>query len=283
MCRWEAAAAAQQQALDHARLAGNIRLEARLSSAYANSLCDGPTPVATAIARCEQMLDRGLGHRQSTGIVLTSLATLVALDGDFDRARSLYREGRAMLEDVGASVLAASTSFMLARVELLANAPEAAEIDLRRDYERLETMGEVFFRTSIGAMLAQALYAQGRLDEAEAFALDAQQLAEDDIEVDSVCRSIRGKILARRGEFVEAVRLAEEAVALIPGAEAPLIRTEALIDAAEVLALAGDTARARLALEEARDLAELKEMAVPLARVDALLDGLGRVAAQPVG
>jgi len=134
MCRWEAAAAAQQQALDHARLAGNIRLEARLSSAYANSLCDGPTPVATAIARCEQMLDRGLGHRQSTGIVLTSLATLVALDGDFDRARSLYREGRAMLEDVGASVLAASTSFMLARVELLANAPEAAEIDLRRDY-----------------------------------------------------------------------------------------------------------------------------------------------------
>jgi len=281
-CRWEAAAAAQQRALEHARVAGNVRLEARMASAYANSLCDGPTPVATAIARCEEMLDRGLGHKQSAGVVLNSLACLVALNGEYERARDLYRQARAMLEDIGAAVLAASTSFWLARVELLAGEPAVAEVELRRDYARLEEMGEVFFRTTVGSMLAQALYAQRRVAEAEALAVEVHALAaSDDIEVDSICRSVRAKALAERHEFVEAVRLAEEAVALIPGVEAPLMRMEALVDLAEVLAASGDRTRAEAALDEAHDLCELKEMAAPLARVDALLDGLGR-RAQPV-
>jgi class 3 adenylate cyclase/tetratricopeptide (TPR) repeat protein len=283
VCRWEAAATAAGRAVEHARLAGNKRLESRLSGAYSQALCDSPTPVRAAIAACEEMLARDLHHKQSEAMIINSLSCLVGLDGDFDRARTLYREARAILEDVGARVLAASTSFMLARVEMLAGAPEAAEVDLRHDYEQLEAMGEIYFRTSIGAMLAQALYEQGRVDEAETFAIEAQRLAAgDDIEVDCLCRSVLGKVLAYRGEFAEAVRLAEGAVSRIPGVEAPLMRTDALIDLAEVLSAAGNTDRARAALEQARDLAVLKEMAVPLKRVDILLDGLGRKPAQPV-
>ena len=283
VCRWEAAAAAQQRALEHARRAGNKQLEARLSSAYAYSLCDGPTPVREAIARCEEMIARGLDHRQSEAIVLTSLACLVALNGEFERARAHYRQGRAMLDDLGASVLAASTSFMLARIELLADDPQAAERDLRSDYERLEVMGELFFRTSVAAMLAHALYAQGRIDEAEALALEAEALAaQDDIEVEALCRSVRAKVAAQRGAFAEAVRLATEAVELLPGQEAPLMRAEALLDQAEVLLAAGDHDAARDALEEARDLAVLKEMAIPRARIEARLDELSREPTQPV-
>jgi class 3 adenylate cyclase/tetratricopeptide (TPR) repeat protein len=283
VCRWEAATVAQQRALEHARLAGDKQLEARLSSAYAYSLCDGPTPVREAIARCEEMIARGLNHKQSEAIVLTSLACLVALNGEFDRARAHYRQGRAMLDDLGASVLAASTSFMLARIELLADDPQAAERDLRSDYERLEVMGELFFRTSVAAMLAHALYAQGRIDEAEALALEAEALAaQDDIEVEALCRSVRAKVAAQRGAFTEAVRLATEAVELLPGKEAPLMRAEALFDQAEVLLAAGDRDAARAALEEARDLSELKEMAVPRARIEARLDGLSREPTQPV-
>jgi ATP/maltotriose-dependent transcriptional regulator MalT len=188
-----------------------------------------------------------------------------------------------MLEDLGASVLAASTSFMLGRVELLAGNPVAAEADLRRDYERLTAMGEVFLRPSIGIMLARALLAQERTEEAERLAVEAERLAdEDDIEVQALSRSLKARALARRGELDKAVQLGREAVALIPGSEAPLMRTEALIDLAEVLAASGDAASARTALEEARDLSELKEMTVLLARVRALLDGLSREPAQPV-
>jgi class 3 adenylate cyclase/tetratricopeptide (TPR) repeat protein len=282
-CRWESAASAGRRAIEHARLAGNRRFEARQSGAYSQALCDSPTPVPAAIAACEEMLARDLRHKQSEAMILNSLACLVGLDGDFDRARNLYRQARAMLEDVGARVLAASTSFMLARVELLAGAPEAAEVDLRQDYERLEELGEVHIRPSIGAMLAHALLAQGRLEEAETLAAEAQNLTGgDDIEVEALCRSVRAKVLAHRGELVEAVELAEGAVATIPGIEAPVMRTDALVDLAEVYTAAGKPEQARTALAEARDLAVLKEMAVPLARVGALLDGLGSKAAQPV-
>jgi tetratricopeptide (TPR) repeat protein len=283
VCRWEAAAEAQQRALEHARLAGQKQLEARLSSAYSYSLCDGPTPVAEAIAKCEGMIARNLDHKQSEAIVLTSLACLVALDGDFERARAHYKQGRAMLDDLGAPVLAASTSFMLARIELLAGDPQAAERDLRIDYERLETMGEVFFRTSVAAMLAHALFAQGRIGEAEALALETESLAaQDDIEVETLCRSVRGKVAARRGEFGDALRLARDAVELLPGREAPLMRADALLDLAEVLVAAGDRDAARSALEEARHLAALKEMSVPAGRIEARLDGLSREPTQSV-
>ena len=283
VCRWDAAAVAQQRALEHARLAGDTRLEARLSSAYAYSLCDGPTPVPEAVAKCEEMIARGLGHKQSDAIVLTSLACLVALDGDFDRARALYREARATLDDLGAAVFAASTSFMSARVELLAGDPEAAERDLRRDYERLEAMGELFFRASVGSMLAEALLAQGRTDEAEAVSFEAEQLAaEDDIEVETICRSIRGRALARRGMFNEAIRLATEAVELLPGAEAPVMRTEALVHLAEVFVASGNAMAARRALKEARRLAELKAMTVSAARIGARLKEFTGEPTQPV-
>jgi class 3 adenylate cyclase/tetratricopeptide (TPR) repeat protein len=283
VCRWEAAGAAHRRALEHARLAGQKQLEARLSSAYSYSLLDGPTPVAEAIAECENMIARHLGHKQSEAIVLTSLACLVALDGDFERARVHYKQGRAMLDDLGAPVLAASTSFMLARIELLAGDPQAAERDLRIDYERLEAMGEVFFRTSVAAMLAHALQAQGRTDEAEALALEAEKLAaQDDVEVETLCRSVLAKIAAERASFDDAVRLGTEAVELLPEVEAPLMRVDALLDLAEVLTASGNRDAAREALEEARDLAALKQMAVPAGRIAARLDGLSREPTQPV-
>jgi predicted ATPase/class 3 adenylate cyclase len=281
--QWEAAAAAQQKALEHARFAFDRRMQARMSSAYAQSLLSGPTPVEAAITACEEMLAGDLGNRQAEAIVLDSLTLLHGLNGDFEQAREASRTAKAMLDDIGASVLAASMSHCLAHVELLAERPQAAVAPLREAYETLEEMEEIWIRPSIGAMLSRALYASGAVDEAEKIAFESEGLAaEGDVDVESVCRSTRARVLAGRGDFVEAVRLAEEAVGLVPGVEAPLIRAEALVELAEVYAGAADVSRARTALEEARDLAEIKEMRVPLAHIDALLEGLGRQAAQPL-
>ena len=187
-----------------------------------------------------------------------------------------------MFDDIGASVLAAVTSFTLARVEGLAGAPEAAEAGLRSEYERLERMGEVFFRPTVGAMLAHALFDLGRVAEAEGVALEAEELAaEGDVEVECLVYSVRAKILAWRGERVEAVRLADAALVPIP-LDAPLMRTELLVDQARVLLSVDDIDRAHAVLGGAQRLAELKEMAVLLTRIRALRDGLGRKSAQPV-
>jgi tetratricopeptide (TPR) repeat protein len=248
-----------------------------MASAYAQSLCIGPTPTSIAIPECEALLAGRLGHQQSEALVRNALASLVALKGEFDRARTLCREARLTLDDLGATVLSTMASLYLARIELLAGAPEAAEAELRPGYERLEAMGEVFFRSSIGALLAEALFAQGKLDDAEQVALAAQELgADDDVEVASPSRSVRAKVLARRGAHAESIALAEEAVALIPGNDAPLMLADALVDLADVSTEAGDLGRARDMLDQARTLALVKEATVAVDRIDALRDGLDR-------
>ena len=275
-CEWESTAAAQKQAIRHARLAGETRAETRMSGAYSVSLCAGPTPVPEAIARCEEMLARGLDHRQSEAQIFGSLALLHAMQGDFVRARDLYRTARALLEDLGAVVLAATVSLTSGPVELLAGDVEAAERELRRDYECLVELGELYNRPTVAGLLAQALYAQGRVEEAEELVTAAAEIAaEDDIDAQTLWRSVKAKILADRDEIEEAVCLGREAVSLVGSTDDVYARTQALLDLAQVLESAGADG-AVAALVQARDLCRLKGVTVLSERIDGLLDAARR-------
>ena len=89
-----------------------------------------------------------------------------------------------------------------------------------------------------GRRLAQALYALDRLEDADAWAGRAAELgASDDATTQMLWRQVRAKVLARRGEHVEAERLAREAVAL--GEETDMLdaQGDAYADLAEVLSL----------------------------------------------
>ena len=274
-CAWEATAAAQQQAIGYAQTAGIRRQEARMSGAYSMALCAGPTPVPEAIERCSEILARGLDHRQSETLVLCSLSLLHAMQGEFDRARELYRRSRPMLEDYGAVVLAASTCLTSGRVELLAGDLEAAESELRRDYDKLLSLGELYYRPVVAALLAQTLYAQDRLEEAESLAHTAAEIAaEDDIESQAVWRSVKAKILARRGDTGESVRLAREAAALLGKTDDILGRSEVLVDLAEVLRSAGNERDALVTLDEALELCRRKQITVQAERIEQMLDPL---------
>src|SRR5205085_2261595 len=137
-CRFEEEAKAGRQAMEHARRAGDRRQELRSAAALAMSRVYGPTPVPAALAECERVLEEARGDRRAEGLVLGSLARLHALAGDFERARDAYRRARAVLEDLGSNVLAASLSLDSHAVELLAGDPAAAERELRRDYDALD-------------------------------------------------------------------------------------------------------------------------------------------------
>jgi class 3 adenylate cyclase/tetratricopeptide (TPR) repeat protein len=274
-CEWEATARAQQHALSYARLSGKARQEARMSGAYSSALCDGPTPVPLAIEECEKILERALFDRQAEALVRCSLASLVAMSGDFERARSLYRDARATLEDLGAIVVGAAMCLTPGRVELLAGDGVAAERELRRGHDLLVELGEVYFRPLVTAMLAQALYMQDRWQEAGDLATAAGKLAaEDDVEPQALWRSVRSKVLARGGEFDEALSLGREADALLASTDAVLVRAEALLDLGEVLRLAHRSDEARSVLEQAQELCWLKQMVAPADRVEALIESL---------
>ena len=150
-----------------------------------------------------------------------------------------------------------------------------AEQILRHGAETLHTLGERGYRSTVVAFLAEALYAQGRLDEAQRLTEDAEALAgAGDVISQAQWRATRAKLLARRGESGAAARLADEALAQIPATSTDPLLGEVLTAKAEVLRLAGAPGDAETALRRALQLFEDRRMTALAERAHALLASL---------
>jgi len=266
-----AAGEAMPRLVRHAQLSGDERMVARSALGLALSVLYGPTPVPEAIARCEGVLADGLQDRQVVALVMGKLAQLKAMRGEFDAARHSYREARAMLDDLGQGMHAASSSMDLAVIELLAGNAAAAERELRRDYQVLEAMGETYYLSTMAALLARAVREQGRDEEALALTRTAEAIAaEDDVDAQVLWRATRAPILARGGAHDEAEALAREALQRARETEFIMLRAESLVELAAVLRCAGRDG-AGAALEEAVAAYGAKGDVVSGARVMTLL------------
>ncbi|MFL6013772.1 MAG: BTAD domain-containing putative transcriptional regulator [Gaiellaceae bacterium] len=272
--RYGDAAEAARRAIEHADAADDTRQNLRASTLYALSALHGPTPVSEAIERCRHIVEDVAGDRRAEGLVTIVLGWLEAMGGDFDGARELAGRGRAILDDLGTNVLAAST--ISSEIEMLAGDPAAAERDLRRDFDALTELGETYLRSTVAGDLAQAVYLQGRHDEALDLATVAEELAaEDDVISQAFWRSVRAKVLAQRARADEALPLAEQAVDLIRGTDSPVTLARTLVDLAEVQSLGDRSEDAYSALAEAAALLERKENVVAAQRVAERLEALG--------
>jgi class 3 adenylate cyclase/tetratricopeptide (TPR) repeat protein len=250
---------AAERAMEHARRVNDGR-QIRLAAAhYAVAALHGPTPVPEAIRRCEEIASEVRGDRRTQGVVTSTLAALLAMRGDFERARSLTREARALLADLGPTVVGATTSLESVWVERLAGDLAAAERELRRDYESLTRLGERYFLSTVAGELARVLYAQGRHDEAEQMSRHTQDLADsDDIASQTLWRTVQAKLLARKGNGDGALILIGEAINLLERTDAILAQAETLADLAEVLRESRRPDDADGVLEDAIALFEVK-------------------------
>jgi predicted ATPase len=255
---WGARSEALERALDHARQAGDLREEAFIVGGLAQSLYFGPTPVEHAIERCEQFLGDAVEAELEAAIGST-LAALHAMRGDFDQARELWAAADRLYESLHLRFRRAARSYIPASIETLAGDYDAAERELRRGYETLEQMGEKSLRTTIAAFLAEALYKQGRDDEAERLTEVSEELAAaDDLVTRVMWRSVRAKILARRGEIEKAEELGREAVQLADSTDFPELKALTALDLAEVLDAAGKADEALELAARAREIYERK-------------------------
>jgi ATP/maltotriose-dependent transcriptional regulator MalT len=161
-------------------------------------------------------------------------------------------------------------------VALLAGDPAGAEAVLRSGYEQLDAMGERSLLATTAGLLARALIAQGRDDEAWAY-LDVADdaAAADDLSVHMVSRAERARLLVRRGAAGEAERLSAEAVAVAARTDWLADHAGTLVARAEVLRATGDGSGARATVAEALALYERKGDEVSAARARGLLDGVG--------
>jgi len=271
-CRWGVGEEAARRMIGHARAAGNRVLEARWLPTLATSALYGPRPVPEAIAICEELLEQTRIDRKGEAVTLRALAHLEAMRGDFERARTLYRRSRASLEDLGWKLHAASTSISSGPIELLAGNPLAAEMELRKDYEALERMGDRYYRSTLAGFLADALYQQARYDEATEFtAISEEMAAPGDVSSQFLWRSVRAKVLAAGGRLAEAESLAREAVRIIRDSEEPDSKGDALMALAGTLMLAGRSGDAETTAREALGLFEAKGNVVAAERARVFL------------
>jgi predicted ATPase/class 3 adenylate cyclase len=272
--RYGDAEEALQRVIDNARRAADGRQERRSAPNFAFNAVYGPTSVAEAIARCEGLLAKATDDRRSEALIRGALAQLRAMRGEFEDARELCLQSRAILEDLGERVLATSRSVDSARVEMIAEDADAAERQLRRDYEALDAMGERYYLPGVAGLLAHALYLRGDYDEALAFTRISEEWGEEDAEDQALWRRARAKVLARRGQLAEAEAIIRGAVRLVERTDSPVLQANTLMDLAEVLRIAGDFQGAIVHVREAHRLFEQKGNIVSATRASRVLDEL---------
>jgi tetratricopeptide (TPR) repeat protein len=231
----------------------------------------GPITVTAGLARAEQMRGQVEGDHRLKATVMRARALFEAMRGNFDVARDLVAAAVALAEQLGLEVEASNAQSDTAEIELLAGRPAEAERVLRVAVDALQRRGDVGHLATVAPLLADVLYRQGRPDEAMSLTeLVARSALAEDLDPQVAWRRVQAKLVAQRGDFDDAVRLAREAIALAERSDYLDLHARAIEDLVEVLRLAGRSQAALGELEPAILLHEQKGNIVAVARTRAL-------------
>jgi class 3 adenylate cyclase/tetratricopeptide (TPR) repeat protein len=230
---WEEAAA---QASEHYSRAGWSPSTSLGDVACA--LYYGPRDVNSAIARCEGLLLEHDGDRATEANLLVWLGGLEAMLGNFPAARELVGQAGQRYEQLG---LDADTYLRLsAAVEMFAGFPDLAEVALRTSCTALQHNEHIPVLATRAAELADAIYEQGRYDEAKTWIRLARESAgNDDVDAAFVSTYVHAKVLARLGAVDEAERSVREALNLVARTDALNRQGDSRLALAEILRLQG--------------------------------------------
>jgi tetratricopeptide (TPR) repeat protein len=231
----------------------------------------GSNPVEQGLAQCEQLQSLAEGP-VAKNVVEISRGALLGLRGDLPDARRAIATARAGLADFGLRLHSVSTGLLAGLVELHSGEYAEAERLLRETCDELREVGESGYLSTDLAYLGEALYGLGRYEEAEQASRESERLTQAGDKASELCwRALRAKVLARRGEHDEALRLAREAVAVAEAIDSNHEIADVWRSLAEVHRLSGDVADAVAALERAVALYEEKGLVPAIRRTRAAL------------
>jgi class 3 adenylate cyclase/tetratricopeptide (TPR) repeat protein len=235
-----------QLALECARRANDRPLESEMYWWLLWSLPRGVRPAKEALKRCHQLLadisDDPAAVAQAQGV----MAELEAMVGRFDVARRLADAAVATMTELGLRVFLRRARLIRGQIDLLAGDPVGAERTFRAVYDELGVSGDLETVSTCASLLAEALLAQGRIEEAQAFTVVAASNApHGSVLAEAKWRYIRARTRVRSGGFVEALDLAREAVEMTAQGDDLNLRADALLAQADVLLTGGRQAEAR--------------------------------------
>ena len=214
----------------------------------------GPTPLSEVLA-WQDAQDAQV--RRNPNLRAHRARAMAMLDR-FDEARALVAGLRAEWAERGGYLLGIVGASAAVDVELLSGNPAAAIAPGEELCRLYEEGGLLMYLSWAAGMVAEAYYALGRLEDADAWAGRAAEV-EASGDPDELWCQVRAKVLAHRGEHAEAERLARQAVEASEATDQIDSQGDAYADLAEVLTLAGRAEDAAEALEQALVRYERKE------------------------
>jgi class 3 adenylate cyclase/tetratricopeptide (TPR) repeat protein len=233
-----------------------------------SALLYGPRPADEAL----QALDAVLPANPQPWPLLTRAVLLGMLDR-LDEAWALARPAAGRADELRGGDPTASVR--IAEVAELTGDHEVAAGHLRRACDLLEQHGARAHLSTFLPQLGRSLCALGRFDDAEPLAQVGRELGvRQDYSTQMLWRQVQARVLANRGEYVEAEQLGREAVEIGELTDALSSQGDALCDLAEVLAAAGRREEAAAALERALERYERKKNLALVAQVRPRLDEL---------
>ncbi|MDP9286286.1 MAG: adenylate/guanylate cyclase domain-containing protein, partial [Actinomycetota bacterium] len=274
-CRADAASAAFARASTHAESAGDTALVNEAAEQMHGSAMFGPTPVEEAIADTERRIagaaDKPLVQARAKRV----LARILALVGDFDRARTLMKESSETMHEAGLTVAAVAGYQARGFIERLAGDDEAAAEILREGTEELRRLGDHRYFSTTALSLALALVELGRIDEAEKWLEEAVAGTNPaDVGDAAGSQAARGRIAALRGDHARGIEHVERAVELAERTDFYDLRTIAHVEHGKVLAVAGRPDEAWAAYEHALSITRVKGATAWTKQIEVLLGEL---------
>jgi tetratricopeptide (TPR) repeat protein len=263
---------ASERAVTHARQTGDLGLEVPLVMHAVGSIVFGPVPVEEGLRYVEDVLER-IGHApEIQAFALHVNAHMRARLGELEGAFEAVTAWRRHKRELGQEAMYAATAGCVWDVCLWAEDWARGEEALREGHEMLERMGKKTDLSTVSAHLGEAVYRQGRLDEAERLSEMSEELgASDDLYNETAWRRLRAKVLAARGDLGRAEELARQAVEIAGGIGFLDDAALAWLDLTGILRDVGDP-DAQTAAGEALALFERKGNLVGARRARAFLD-----------
>ena len=263
---------ANQTAWQHARQTGDVMLETEIVRNSGAPIAFGPVPVDEGLLWVSEVLERAPNAAFFEGWSQHMFGHLRARLGEFEAAREAIEAWRTHLRELGQESVYHQLVGCLWDVCSLAEDWVFAERALREADESFGRSGDKGHRSAVAPMLGEALFRQGKLDEAERYSLLSEELsATDDVAAQALWRGVRAKVLAARGQVEPALGLAKEAVAILTETDFLDWHAQACLDLASLLREAGDRDAARAAAGEAVALYTRRGNLVGIARAQASL------------
>jgi class 3 adenylate cyclase/tetratricopeptide (TPR) repeat protein len=254
-CRWGERAKNLERALEHARRAGDASEQSTLATFLMQALYYGPTPVDEAIGRGEKLLADRPDDRSLKASITGAIAGLNAMGGEFDEARRLQADARALYEALGQRFRIALWSLVAAEIEALAGQPEAAAAILRWAFHELEDMGWTSVMSTMAAFLAAAVPPES--DDALHYSRLSEGLAADE----DVVTQVMWRIARARATGDE--ELARQAVRLAEPTDYPDLKARAFLSLGEVARDPVSHQRAIAEYERKGNVAAIARLVVP--------------------